>query len=366
MLTIGALALAAVVPLAAGAFQGTPTVRDKFRSGGEVTVRADETVPHDLYVSGGRVRIDGRVDGDLIVAGGDVDLGGPVQGDLMVAGGTVTIRSTVEGDVRAAGGEVRIEGPVREDALVTAGTFTLTEGGRVGEDLVFGAGQVNLDGAVTGDVLGNTGDFRRSGTVGGATDVTENTDEDPSFLDRLEGAARRYVSIVLIGVLALALAPRALRATAATLRERPLPSAAVGIATVIGFGLALILLLIVIVLLAIVFGFLGFGGLALTSIAGLLLGGGVLIYLFGVTAAYVAAVVVGLMLGRLALPQARDDARTWAFGALLLGVLAIVVLGALPVVGFLVNVIVLLLGLGAIALALWQRNRRPVDRTAAA
>jgi hypothetical protein len=356
--------LAAASPLFATAFQATD-VRDKFRSGGEVTVRADETVPHDLYVSGGRVRIDGRVEGDLLVAGGEVDLNGPVQGDLMVAGGTVTIRSAVEGDVRAAGGQVRIEGLVREDALVTAGTFTLTEAGRVGQDLIVGAGQADLDGPVAGSILGSAGDYSRSGVVSGEEDVTVGTDDEPSFLDRVEDAARRFSALLLVGALLLAFAPRAVRSATETLSSRPLPSAGTGLATVVGFALGLILLLLVLVLLALILGLLGFGGLLVASVVGLLLGGGVLTWLLVVVVAWVAYVIVGLALSRLALRRWGGEERTqglWGrtlaeVGLLALGLLVLVVLTAIPIVGRVVDVAVILCGLGAIVLALWQRRR---------
>ncbi|HUH06783.1 MAG TPA: hypothetical protein VML96_03150, partial [Egibacteraceae bacterium] len=55
----------------------------KVRAGDEVVIPADETVEHNLYVSGGRVRVEGRIEGDLVAAGGQVDVLGEVAGDAL-------------------------------------------------------------------------------------------------------------------------------------------------------------------------------------------------------------------------------------------------------------------------------------------
>ena len=353
-----AFVLLLVVTLLPAAYAATQTTgpRDKFRSGGQVTIGAGETVPHDLYVSGGRVQIDGTIQGDLVAAGGDVEIAGPVQGDLIVAGGNVTLSGPVAGDVRAAGGMVQIEGDVQEDVLVTAGRFTLDAGARIGQDLIFGAGQATVDGAVDGGVLGGGGDYSSSGTIGGAEDVTIDEDEGPTLVERIIDQIRRYITIILLGLLLLWLAPRLFGAAARLLREQPLPSAGIGLATIAIIFIALIALVLTIVIAAIALGWLGFGGLLATTVAGLLLAGGVLVFVTMVTAFYLADAVVGVTIGRLAL---RGEQATRPIWALLLGVLIVVVLTAIPLAGGLLQIVIAVFGLGALAWSLWRRGDAP-------
>jgi len=352
------IVLCLVVP---GAVAAGPegSVLDKFLSGSTVIVPAGETVPHDLYVAGSTVHIDGRIDGDLFVAGGTVDISGPVAGDLFVAGGNVTITSSVGRHLRLAGGNVTVGGPVSLDLLALAGTLTLNPTARVGGDLVFAGGQTLLDGAVDGSVLGSAQTYSRAGSVGGSEQVTLRREKPrpapaQSLLSLLVEQLQRYLGIILIGVLLLLLAPGFLQGAAARLRERPLASLGAGVLGFIGFFAAVVALLIGMVVLAIPLGLLGLGRVVLALALGVLLGTGVLSYLFMLILLFVAAAVVGLTLGRLGL-GGRDE--PWAQGpyvALLLGVFVIVVLTAIPILGGLLNAVLILFGLGAIATRLLE------------
>jgi hypothetical protein len=325
------------------------TPQEKFRSGNEVVIPADETVPHDLYVSGGTLRVDGRIDGDLIMAGGQVDLTGTVTGDVRVAGGTITVR-----------------GPVGEDLLVGGGRLLVASSGQVGEDLIFSTGQTMLEGTVAGSVLGTTGTYARPGSVAGNEHVTVQqppTEPGPTVLDRVLAELRRYLSIVLFGLLFLGLAPRAAQAAAAWVRVRPLPSFGVGILAVLAFLVALGALVLIMVILGLVFGLLGFGQLVVTTLVGGLLSGSVLTFVFFLLGAFLTHAVVGLTIGRLLVARvgrAQTGSRALLFGALLLGVLIVVLVTALPVIGGLLNALVVLLGMGALILMIerWRRTPR--------
>ncbi len=343
----------------------TPT--EKFRSGNEVVIPAGETVPHDLYVSGGTIRVDGRIEGDLIVAGGQVDLTGPVTGDVAAAGGNVTLSGPVAGDVRAAGGTITVRGPVGEDLMVGGGRLLVASSGRVGEDLIFSTGQTTLEGMVAGSVLGTTGSYTRPGSVAGNENITvqqPREERGPTPLERVLDELRRYLSIVLFGALFLWLAPRAAQSAAALVRDQPLPSFGAGILVVLAFIVALSVLVIIMVILVIIFGLLGFGQLVATTLFGGLLSGSVLTFVFLLLIAFLANAVVGLTIGRLLV--ARRQPRSWAllFGALLVGVLIVVLVTAIPVIGGLLNVIAVLLGVGALVLMIWRWRRTPLAEPA--
>ena len=354
-----------LVPTALAQPQGGP--QDKFRSGQEIFIPAGQTVPHDLYLAGGRVRVDGRVEGDLVVAGGQLELNGPVLGDLTAAGGQVRIAGPVEGDVRVAGGDVLLSGAVGEDVLAAAGDLTLAPTARVGQDLVFGTGRTALDGAVAGGALGTTGNYQRQGSVGGSEAVTVQApppERRPTALDYVLDQVRRYLGIALLGGLLLWLVPPAIHSAAVLVRERPLPGFGAGILAVIGFWVALLVLLVAMLVVAIPLGLLGFGQLAAATVVGALLVGGLLAFAFALVVFFVADAVVGLAIGRLLL---RYASAAWAerpVPALLVGVLLVVLLTALPVIGGVLNAVAVLLGLGALMLAIWRSRRGPATEMA--
>jgi cytoskeletal protein CcmA (bactofilin family) len=324
-----------------------------------VTVAAGETVQGDLVASGGTVRIDGRVDGDLVASGGQVTVAGTVTGDVLVGAGSATISGEVGGDLRAGTGQARIEGRVGEDVLLGAGQATVERGAQIGGDLIFGTGRMVMDGAVAGSILGSAGDYTRGGSVGGSEKVSVQQPEEerePTLTDRALDALRRYVSILVVGLLLLWLLPRVVRGAAAAVRGRPLASFGVGILGVIGVVVLLVLVILVTVLVAIALGLLGLGSLTGTIIfAGILLAA-IIVFLFLLAVAFGAQATVGLALGRLLF---RGEGRSFlgGLGALAFGVLVVVLLAAIPVAGGWLEALLVLLGLGALVLMVVRPRR---------
>lgn len=91
--------------------------------GGNVTLEAESTVGGDMFVLGGNLTVEpgSTIEGDLAVFGGNADVDGTVKGDLGVVGGNASLSETavVEGDVGSIGGNVnqaegaRIEGDIQ-------------------------------------------------------------------------------------------------------------------------------------------------------------------------------------------------------------------------------------------------------------
>lgn len=354
-----------------GAQRPTGSVLAKFRSGDTVIIPASETVPHDLYVAAGEVHIDGRIEGDLFVAGGTIDVTGPVTGDLFIGGGTVTVSGPVGRHLRVGGGNVSVSGPVELDVLAGAGTLSIGPGARLNGDLVFGAGQVVLSGAVAGSVLGSAQSYTKTGTIGGTEEVTLNQATTPAPAPtptlgaRLLGHAQRYVSIIVAGALLVLLAPALMRSAATRMRERPMPTFGVGVLGVLAFVPALLAVLIAMVLLAIPLGQLGLGRLVMVVVFGGILGVASATFLFLMLALLVAAALVGLAIGELTADRANLAQMRRPYLALALGVLAVVVVTALPVVGWVINFVVLCFGVGALVAVVWSRMRSR-SRTATA
>lgn len=87
-----------------------------------------EPIQQDLYAAAGQVVIDAPVAGDVYVAGGSVRIDADINEDLHVAGGQVVINSNIAGDVVAMAGNVEI-----------------TKSASVGGELVVAVGELTID-----------------------------------------------------------------------------------------------------------------------------------------------------------------------------------------------------------------------------
>jgi cytoskeletal protein CcmA (bactofilin family) len=336
----------------------------KLRTGQNVTVGEDESVAGDLYAAAGLVVVDGTIDGDLIAVGGDVRINGTVVGDLIAAGGTVTIAGTVAGDARVAAGQLMVSGDVGEDLLASGGQATLAASGSVGEDVIVSAGQLTLAGSVAGSVAGGAGSYERTGTIDGDENVAVGDADDGEDDDSnpIVEALQHFLAVLIVGAVALWLAPRLMRASAERIRRRPLQTLGAGLLTALGWVIGVIAVVVVVVLAAIVLGLVGLGDLAgLIAFAGVVV---VLVATFAVVlvAAYLADALVALAL----VGAVRDRGRSLWTEILMLaiGAAILVLLTSLPYVGGFLKLVVILLGLGALASTAWSawRGRRPATR----
>jgi len=179
------------------------------------------------------------------------------------------------------------------------------------------------------------------------------------------GHLRRLVTLLLVGLLMVWVVPSWTEKATAALQAKPLPSLGWGVVSVAAFILALLVILIVTIIVAVVLGIITLGGLAGTTAwtGGLVIA--LLVFFFSIAVAYVTKVVVSFLSGRLILARLKPD---WADGRiwpLVVGVVVFIIITAIPILGWLVNLAVVLLGLGA----LWllgrdiyrQRQAAPVE-----
>ena len=359
LIVAGVLAVVAVsVVLAQEDFLG-----GKLRAGESITIPAGEAIDGDLYLFAGTITMDGSVDGDLVAFGGTLQINGSVTGDVLTSGGTVTVAGTVNGDVRTAGGQLTVSGPIGEDVLAGGGQVTVSSSGSVGGDLIVSGGTVSVNGDVDGSILGRAGTYSRTGSLGGDEDVAVAPDDDaPIFTgNAVFDALRHYVVILLLGALALWLLPRALRAAEGTLRAKPLLSVGGGLATLFGYVILVVAIVLLMILLAIAFGLARIGAVVAIELVAGLLTLGVVTFLFLLAVAFVGDIVVGLALGRLVAPGSEGN-RWQELGLLAAGAALVVIVTSLPFVGGWAKLVVVIFGVGALAVAAfrtWRGTRPP-------
>ncbi len=146
--------------------------RTVIRTGESITLNAEQTVEGDFYGVANVLSTTGIITEDAVLVGGRVTLNGTVERDVLVTGGTVSVNATVGDDVRVVAGDVTISGPIAGDVVVVGGALTVLSSATIGGDLVFYGGRLEMNGQVSGDLLGTIDRVRLDGMVGGEVDIT--------------------------------------------------------------------------------------------------------------------------------------------------------------------------------------------------
>ncbi len=356
---------------------------------GAQSIVVDGRVDGDVRSAGFTLRVgpQGQVGGEFIAAGFSValDPGAAVEDDLIMAAAQGLIDGAVGGDLRFAGAGLDLQGSVAGDVDAEVGgpgegsleqgtmwtSFVPAEqrpdmperyaapGLTIGADAVIG-GDLRYRGPPAAEI-----DADASGAVAGSTEFsaievqqgTEREVEEPSspILAWLWRFLRRFVALAVIGLILLWLAPRLLSATGTELGRNSLPSAGWGLLTLLLAVAGLLALGLGTLFGLILLGMLRMGDLVTPMLAavGLILAfltAG--LHLFG----WAGRVAVGDWIGQRLLARARTDSAAWL--TMLAGLAVLAILTTLPIVGGLIDFLVMLLGLGALMVHLW-RSLRP-------
>ena len=403
---------AVILGITAFALAGSARAAE-FRGGDTIIIPENEVIDDDLFISGNRVEVNGTIRGDLFASGTDVTVNGTVEGSLFISGQTLVANGTVGGSLYGGGYALTIadDADIGRNAFfggfslatetesavgrsLYAGGYQMVLNGQVTDDVQVGSAALEVNGIVGGDVLGEVSPADeaapsffmpsfpgsvpieppglRIGTgaeIGGIVDVQETPITPPdegdggrSLIFRLGSAlgerAGEFIALLIIGGLLLRFWPASMEQPAAEAQKRPLPSAGWGcLATAITIvGIPLVAM--VILLVAALGGLVTFGqlfndllGLGAASL-------GLFVSVFGFVVSIVTKVVVAFLGGRLILQATAsqlEPGRWHDFAALALGALIYEILRAIPFFGWLIAVIVTLVGLGAIVFALQQR-----------
>jgi carbonic anhydrase/acetyltransferase-like protein (isoleucine patch superfamily) len=113
------------------------------------------TVTGDVFVGAGSVRIGGNIKGGLFVGTGDLNLTGATIGNALVVGaGNVNIDKTskIGGSLIVGAGTLRNYAPVSRNVMAGAGTIYL--GNKVGKEARLGGGNIELgqDSSIAGNL----------------------------------------------------------------------------------------------------------------------------------------------------------------------------------------------------------------------
>ncbi len=354
-----------------------PSFALEHRHGRDVTVAANETVDDTLIASGDTVRVDGVINGDLLAAGQTVEVRGTVKGDLLTCAQRTVVSGTVEGHIFTLSRSLELRGELGRSLYGWVQSLRVDSKGHVGDGIVVGAGDINLEGDVARSVTIFTGSADLSGNIGreltmagghltltntarvggnltahvhrlqdvhvadGAAiagqrniqlDVRKNRFTRPKFYFH---QALGLVAAMLVGLLGLVLFPGFFQASTQAVGSG-WRSLGLGVGVLAGAPLVIVVAAITLVCLPI----------SLMLLAAYL------------TAIYLAKIWVGAFLGRAILRTSEANKLNWLLG-LLVGLVILTVVGFVPYLGGLIRLAVTCLGLGAFAWQLYRASRTP-------
>jgi cytoskeletal protein CcmA (bactofilin family) len=356
----------------------TPASAIDIRSGGAdqrgIVVASGETVDDTVVATGESVIIEGTITGDLIAAARRVVVRGKVQGDLISFAQTIDIDGVVDGNVYGWAQKVQLRGQLTRNLYGFAQDITADKRSEIGGNATGFAQQVTIDGKVgrdavafaqlvdiTGNVARNTFANAESirvlspariggnlvagipktenlkvedgAAIGGKTDIRIRPVE-PSRYSTVGFYVRQvlWLAAAFIAGLVLFWLFPTLRTPNLNSRNALLMAGIVGFLVAVAIPVAAIFVGITIIGLP----------LALVSFG---------VWMLGL---YLAKIVVAAFIGRALLPSEQSS-----LGIVLLAGLVLVLIAVnLPYVGGLVNLILTLIGFGALLIAAYH-SRRP-------
>jgi cytoskeletal protein CcmA (bactofilin family) len=355
------------------------------------------TVKGNLFVVGGNVTISGTVENSVFFAGKSLVLSpsAKVAANLYAAGFSVELQSgaSIGRDAAVAGYQLLLDGDIGRDVHAAVGAFEvsgtidrnvsvdiaepseneqqiavmefmpfgqvtrilppglrITTEAHIGGKLDYYSGVEQLSGIQSAPAGGVQYHYRAP--ENNSSNKVVVTPPAISFGVIFMGYAlnviREFLTLVLLGALAVWLCPKVLSRTAGTLRDKPLPALGWGFLVLIIGVTALILAGIAIFLLGLAVGVVTLFGLMGVvygiGFSALGLAGAVFLALAQFGSKLVVAVLIGDVLFRLI----RKDYSSSMFWPLLVGVLLLTVVNAIPILGILVSLFAILFGTGAI------------------
>jgi cytoskeletal protein CcmA (bactofilin family) len=378
---------------------------DVVAAGNMITING--TVNGDLIAAGQTIVINGTVTGATRIAGSVLFIGehASLGRDFVGAGFSLETRpgSAIARDLIFAGGQILVSGDVTRNMLVATGGLQLA--GSVGGDVHAEVGEADQNGSEAPAAVysgqstvpvppvkpGLTID--PAAKIGGNLEYTQTTDlsfpagvvagkitrdtppanQSRGTLARFErtpaervgswafNSLRSLLTLLLVGLFLAWLIPAAVQKPQEKLEAKPLPSLAWGVVAIATYLFTMLVIFIGLILGAVIFGIVTLGSLSGTVVSlGLLALFGLSVG-FGLVTSFLAKLVVASALGKWILGRLNPSLVTHRYWPMLIGVAVLVVVVALlsfplalPGLGWLVGLGVVLAGLGAVWM--WGRE----------
>lgn len=342
------------------------------------TVLIRTPVAHDLYTAGRHIELQADVSGDLVAAGQLITVNATVEGDVIAAGETINLRAKVLDDVRAAGRQILISGEIADHVVAAGENVTLEASSRigswawlagetvrisglVGSELKAAARRVIINGEIKGDVelFAEQIDILDGARIDG--DLIWHSEQPPSIEEGgiingqlvekpldfehkehgrgipLAGTLFLAISLMATGTVFYLLFPRLTENASTELQQRPWASLGIGLAVLFITPFAIMLLFATLI-----------GSLLALSLLAC--------YLVMILFSVLISIFTISELGLRRYGKWETAGRGRHLIAFLTAIITLWILQLIPIVGGLIQLAIVLFGLGGLALV-GYRNR---------
>ena len=338
-----------------------------------VSIESDETIDDTLVAFSRTVRIDGVVTGDLIVFAQSIEIRGAVRGDVFTFGQNMEIDGQVGGGIAGFGQVIRLGSTVGQSVFWFGQSILSRRETSIEGDLYAFGEDANVGGSIGRNVtaftnnLTITGDVKRDVTFGGRFAAIHSTASIGGNLDVELPSGENLQMDSAASVAGVTNVDVAESGEDESLSVWPFLFMAIWLAAAFASGMMLFWL------------FPALGRMSLVDIRAILVSAGtgflilitmpiaavvLCVTLIGlpaglVTAAawalglYVSKIVVAHFLGTALLRPKQQNLRSMAL-PLLVGLVLVLIVVSLPYVGWIINLLLVILGLGAMGLILFR------------
>lgn len=357
----------------------TPGYAITLRSGDALEIAENEVIDDDLILFAQSIDIKGKVNGDVCAFAQEVKVSGEIEGSIFSGAATIDIDAKSVKTIWAMGGNITISGLIDRNVLLFGGSLLIDDNARISKDLIAYGGKFNVEGDISGEIKGGVGKFVMSGKSGnininaGETkiksgaqisgDLVLESAEEPVIEEgvvitgetKLEKPEEKgegilfafapmlaffiafmkivmFIAKIIVGVILIALFKKFVRKVMDTFISKPWLSLGWGF---LGF---IVIPVAVMILFAVLIGFpiAVFGTYVYT----------ILIYL--------SSIFVAFVVGEKIIQLFKKEGEISLYVSFIIGIIVLFVLGLIPVLGFIINILVLLFGMGMLLLGSWN------------
>lgn len=302
---------------------------------GSETANINGIINGNLHIGAGSVILKGQVKGNVYIGSGNVTITeSTINGSLLVGGGTISVddKTIITGSIFIAGGNISIDSEIGRNVYIGAKNIDIKENTKIGMDLYYlfndQANEVNIsDKAI---ITGNT--YKTDYQI----PQKQNTQISKKQLAAVKPVLNIFslISALIIGFLYLKFLRKHITETSAIIFKNFWKSLGIGLLIILTIFPAVMILLVTVV------------GIPLIGLLFLI------ISLFIFLSKFIVSLALSNLLSHKFKWNLKDN--YWAFA---LGLIIIYLVKSIPVIGGFASFIITILGLGALTLNLFSKEK---------
>ena len=382
---------------------------DLYIFGEEIAI--DGEVNGDVIAFGRVVRVNGTVEGDLIAAAQAVVVNGHIKDDVRMAGQVLKVgeEATIDDDVIAGGFSLEASDLTSIGGDVVYGGYQALLAGELGGTLKGALANCEIRGKIGGDAelmvdgdtagphsytvgspppvsfpnvppgltIGDTATIegrlafhsRQEANVAEGAQILGGIEHEwpefeaqkpPTAVQKAGGVLRRYITLLIIGLVVVLVAPRWTHQISDQIKGHPLASLGFGVVGIVGYFVLLLVILIAMIVIAVIAGLVQLTSLIPVVIVLGIAGGLLLVIAFWFFTVYLAGVLLSLLAGSWLLGFGGNALGENRYLSLVVGLVLLALITSVPYLGPVVGWLVVVLAIGALVGTLfWNRPTHP-------